>query len=181
MIRFALIVELIIIFAFFYNTLITLIAMLAKVGFEIRWWLVALLAMVLGIPGSWYLWYKSLFGSARTDGSTFSYMKTFLLIFVQIVWCGWMVAAIPGEALSCLSMPHVGLWQMAYCCCGFSPPAADTSTFRTHTMLSHAIGNTRTVATHPQQRHHCTMLCTKLLFAWPAKHRAHMTMCTAPH
>ncbi len=96
MVRFALLTESLIVLAFFYNTLITLIALCANTGYQIKWWLVALLAFVIGVPASWMLWYKSLFAAARTDGATYSYMKTFLLIFVQIVWCAWMIVAIPG-------------------------------------------------------------------------------------
>lgn len=96
MIRFAYLVEILSITAFFYNCLILLIATFAKVGPGLQWWFLSLLAMVVGIPLSWLLWYKSLWGSANTDGATYSYMKTFLLILIHIAWCAWMIVAVPG-------------------------------------------------------------------------------------
>jgi hypothetical protein len=60
------------------------------------WWFLSVLALVLGVPLSWWMFYKSVFGSAQTDGATYSYLRTFILIMLHMAWCVWMVLALPN-------------------------------------------------------------------------------------
>eukprot|EP00882_Tetradesmus_deserticola_P008201 GHRQ01008646.1.p1 GENE.GHRQ01008646.1~~GHRQ01008646.1.p1 ORF type:complete len:299 (+),score=151.90 GHRQ01008646.1:234-1130(+) len=95
-VRFAYLVELISIAGFFYNALIILITLFAGTGPGLTWWFVSLLALVLGLPLSWWLFYKSVFSSAQTDGATYSYLRTFILVMLHMAWCVWMVLALPN-------------------------------------------------------------------------------------
>jgi hypothetical protein len=54
--RFAFMNELLVLLGFFYNTLITLIAMFANAYITTRWWLIALIAFLIGVPASWWMW-----------------------------------------------------------------------------------------------------------------------------
>eukprot|EP00879_Flechtneria_rotunda_P030591 GHRR01033247.1.p1 GENE.GHRR01033247.1~~GHRR01033247.1.p1 ORF type:complete len:356 (+),score=123.81 GHRR01033247.1:287-1354(+) len=94
-VRFTYFVELISIAGFFYNTIITLAALFAG-AFVLQWWFLSLLVLVIGVPLSWWLFYKSVFNSAQTDGATYSYMRTFILIIVHLAWCVWMILALPN-------------------------------------------------------------------------------------
>jgi hypothetical protein len=60
------------------------------------WWFLSVLALVLGVPLSWWMFYKSVFSSAQTDGATYSYLRTFILIMLHMAWCVWMVLALPN-------------------------------------------------------------------------------------
>lgn len=62
----------------------------------LTWWLFSLIGFVLGIPLSWWLYYKSLFNAAQTDGATYPYMRSVLTILINIAWCVWMVLGING-------------------------------------------------------------------------------------
>jgi len=95
MVRFTYLVELISIAAFFYNCLIVLIAIFARVGPGLNWWFISLLALVMGVPLSWWLFYKGVFNSAQTDGATYSYIRTFLTYMLHLAWCVWMILAVP--------------------------------------------------------------------------------------
>jgi hypothetical protein len=95
-VRFTYLIELLTIAGFFYNCLIVLIAIFARVGPGLNWWFISMLCLVMGVPLSWWLFYKSCFNSAQTDGATYSYMKTFLLIMIHIAWAAWMVIAAPN-------------------------------------------------------------------------------------
>ena len=108
-VRFTYLIELLTIAGFFYNCLIVLIAIFARVGPGLNWWFISMLCLVMGVPLSWWLFYKSVFNSAQTDGGTYSYMKTFLLIMIHMAWAAWMVVAAPnlgtfsaGERQECL-------------------------------------------------------------------------------
>lgn len=95
-VRFTYLIELLTIAGFFYNCLIVLIAIFARVGPGLNWWFISMLCLVMGVPLSWWLFYKSVFNSAQTDGGTYSYMKTFLLIMIHMAWAAWMVVAAPN-------------------------------------------------------------------------------------
>uniref|UniRef100_A0A383WI86 Secretory carrier-associated membrane protein n=1 Tax=Tetradesmus obliquus TaxID=3088 RepID=A0A383WI86_TETOB len=95
-VRFTYLVELISIFAFFYNAIIILATLFAGTGPGMTWWFLSVLALVLGVPLSWWLFYKSVFASAQTDGATYSYLRTFILIMLHMAWCVWMVLALPN-------------------------------------------------------------------------------------
>jgi hypothetical protein len=96
MVRFTYLVELISIAAFFYNCLIVLIAIFARVGPGLNWWFISLLALVMGVPLSWWLFYKGVFNSAQTDGATYSYIRTFLTCMLHLAWCVWMILGVPN-------------------------------------------------------------------------------------
>eukprot|EP00878_Enallax_costatus_P030408 GHUV01033103.1.p1 GENE.GHUV01033103.1~~GHUV01033103.1.p1 ORF type:complete len:119 (+),score=19.14 GHUV01033103.1:591-947(+) len=42
------------------------------------------------------MFYKSQFGSAQTDGATYSYIRSFLLIMIHMAWCVLMLLGIPN-------------------------------------------------------------------------------------
>lgn len=86
MVRFAYLVELVTVTAFFYNSIIilaTLLAGLQRPG--LQWWFLSLLTITMGVPLSWWLFYKQIFKSAQTDGATYSYICSFLLICLHMV------------------------------------------------------------------------------------------------
>lgn len=93
-IRFTFLVELITIAAFFYNTIILLAALFAGVSPGLSWFFLAFIVLVLGVPLSWWLFYKSNFNSAQTDGGTYSYIRTFLVTMIHMAWCVLMVLGI---------------------------------------------------------------------------------------
>jgi glucose dehydrogenase len=86
MVRFAYLVELVSIAAFFYNAIIILATLFAGIPRPgLQWWFLSLLVITMGVPLSWFLFYKSLFNSAQTDGATYSYIRSFLLIIIHMV------------------------------------------------------------------------------------------------
>jgi len=97
MVRFAYLVELVSITAFFYNAVIilaTLLAGLQRPG--LQWWFLSLITITMGLPLSWWLFYKSIFNSAQTDGATYSYIRTFMLILLHMVSTGQRAAGRGG-------------------------------------------------------------------------------------
>lgn len=114
MVRFAYLVELVSITAFFYNAVIilaTLLAGLQRPG--LQWWFLSLITITMGLPLSWWLFYKSIFNSAQTDGATYSYIRTFMLILLHMAWCVWMILGIDnlGE-FSAGIFPMFRMFQM---------------------------------------------------------------------
>jgi hypothetical protein len=86
MVRFAYLTELVSISAFFYNAIVilaTLFAGLPQPG--LQWWFLSLLVITVGVPLSWLLFYKQIFKAAQTDGATYSYICSFLLICLHMV------------------------------------------------------------------------------------------------
>lgn len=62
----------------------------------LQWWFLSVLALVLGGPLSWWLFYKRVFGAAQTDGGTCTYMVTFMFVMLHMAWCVWMVLGLPN-------------------------------------------------------------------------------------
>jgi len=65
-------------------------------GPGLTWFFLSVLVLVMGVPLSWWFFYKSLYNSAQTDGATYSYMRSFILIILHGAWCVWMVMALPN-------------------------------------------------------------------------------------
>lgn len=97
MVRWAYLTWLLSLLGFTYNWLIILLATAANTGQAgLRWWFLATVIWFTGVPGSFFLWYRSLYYAAKTDGSTWSYMKSLLFVVVHLAWSVWMILAIPG-------------------------------------------------------------------------------------
>lgn len=95
MVRFTYLVELVSIAAFFYNAIILLATLFAGIQRPgLQWWFLSLLTITLGVPLSWWLFYKSIFNSAQTDGKTYSYIRSFMLTLLHMAWCVWMILGI---------------------------------------------------------------------------------------
>ncbi|KAI8465734.1 MAG: hypothetical protein J3K34DRAFT_486714 [Monoraphidium minutum] len=94
-IRFHFVTELVELLAFLWNTVIILAAMFSGIV-SLTWWLFSLIALTMGAPLSWLMYYKSLFGAAQTDGATYPYMRSGLCILINIAWCVWMVLGLNG-------------------------------------------------------------------------------------
>lgn len=85
---------------------------------QVKWWLIALIAFLIGVPASWWGWYKSIYRLAQTDGATYAFFRTLILIFLNIAWCVWMVLAIDGLGdfsagarwLPASQYGHMGCW-----------------------------------------------------------------------
>lgn len=77
--------------AFFYNAIIILATLFAGVNRPgLQWWFLSLLVITLGVPLSWWLFYKSIFRAAQTDGATYSYIRAFMLTLLHMVGApGW--------------------------------------------------------------------------------------------
>lgn len=72
--------------AFFYNAIIILATLFAGIQRPgLQWWFLSLLVITLGVPLSWWLFYKSIFNSAQTDGATYSYIRSFMLTLLHMV------------------------------------------------------------------------------------------------
>jgi hypothetical protein len=95
-VRFAYLVELLEIAAFVFNCIVLLAALIAGVGPGLSWWLISLVAVCLGVPGSWLLWYKQLWSAANSNGSTYAYARELILILLNIAYCVWSVIAAKG-------------------------------------------------------------------------------------
>lgn len=72
--------------AFFYNAIIILATLFAGIQRPgLQWWFLSLLVITLGVPLSWWLFYKSIFNAAQTDGATYSYIRSFMLTLLHMV------------------------------------------------------------------------------------------------
>jgi hypothetical protein len=142
MIRFTYLVELISIAAFFYNAIIilaTLLAGLQRPG--LQWWFLSLLVLTLGAPLSWWLFYKRLFRAANTDGATYPYILSFLLILVHMVRLAggrggarrmWGVCArgVRRRARAAAHLHHSSLTPLLACHAGALPPRSSPGVVR---------------------------------------------------
>ncbi|KAI8466091.1 MAG: scamp family-domain-containing protein [Monoraphidium minutum] len=95
MVRFHFVTELLVALGFIYNAVIILAAMFAGIV-GLTWWLFSLIALSLGLPLSWWMYYKSLFRAAQTDGATYPYIRSGLCTLINIAWCVWMVLGLSG-------------------------------------------------------------------------------------
>lgn len=95
-VRFAYIVWIISALGFFLNWLIYLMFTVAYTGRDIKWFFLATIASVLGLPLSFLMWYRNVYYATKTDGATFTYIKTMFYIVVHIAWCVWTLLGIPG-------------------------------------------------------------------------------------
>ena len=86
-VRFAYLVELLEIGAFFFNCVALLAALIAGVGPGLSWWLISLVAVCLGVPGSWLLWYKQLWSAVNSNGSTYAFARELVLLLLNAGAC----------------------------------------------------------------------------------------------
>ena len=66
----------------------------------------------MGVPLSWWLFYKQIFKAAQTDGATYSYICSFLLICLHMVrgeCCGLDGGKQEGGGAACYWMAALGL------------------------------------------------------------------------
>lgn len=96
MVRFAYVSWLLSALGFFLNWLIFLMFMLAYTGRDIKWFFLATIASVIGLPLSFLMWYRGLYFASKTDGASFSYIKTMLYMCIHLAWCVWTLLGIPG-------------------------------------------------------------------------------------
>ncbi len=54
------------------------------------------MASVLGLPLSFLMWYRNVYYATKTDGATFTYIKTMFYICVHMAWSVWTLLGIPG-------------------------------------------------------------------------------------
>ncbi|KAF8072366.1 hypothetical protein HT031_000025 [Scenedesmus sp. PABB004] len=94
MVRFTYLVELLSLAGFFFNALVLLAALLAGTGPLLQSWFLSIIALVLGVPLSWLLFYKGVFNAAKTDGATYTYIRVMLTTLLHFAWCVWMVLAL---------------------------------------------------------------------------------------
>lgn len=95
-VRFAYLVELLELGAFVYNCVVLLAALIAGVGPGLSFWLISLVAVCLGAPGSWLLWYKQLWSAANSNGSTYAYARELVLLLLNVAFAVWMIIAAKG-------------------------------------------------------------------------------------
>jgi hypothetical protein len=95
-VRFAYLVELLELGAFVFNCAVLLAALIAGVGPGLSWWLISLVAVCLGAPGSWLLWYKQLWSAANSNGSTYAYARELVLLLLNVAFAVWMIIAAKG-------------------------------------------------------------------------------------
>jgi hypothetical protein len=82
-VRFAYLVELLEIGAFVFNCVALVAALIAGVGPGLSWWLISLVAVCLGVPGSWLLWYKQLWSAVNSNGSTYAFARELVLLLLN--------------------------------------------------------------------------------------------------
>jgi secretory carrier-associated membrane protein len=112
MVRFAYLVELLEIGAFFFNAIVLLAALIAGVSAGLTWWLISVLALCLGVPGSWLLWYKCLWSAANSNGGTYAFARELILLLINVAWCVLCIVAPRGIAdWSAGVIPMLGLFQ----------------------------------------------------------------------
>ncbi|GBF90710.1 hypothetical protein Rsub_03011 [Raphidocelis subcapitata] len=90
MIRFHFMTELLVVAGLIWNAAIMLAAMFCG-KLSLTWWLVSFIALILGVPLSWGMYYKSLCRAANTDGALYPYLRSALTILINVAWCVWMV------------------------------------------------------------------------------------------
>jgi len=61
-------------------------------------WLMALVYLITGVPGAFYLWYKRLYSAAKND-SAMNYLWFFLIYLVHVAFCFYAFIA-PTAAFS---------------------------------------------------------------------------------
>ena len=112
MVRFAYLVELLEIAAFFYNAIIMLAALIAGVSPGLTWWLIAMLALCVGVPASWLFWYKQLWTAANSNGGTYAYARELILLLLNVAWCAWVIVAARGVGeFAAGVIPMIGMFQ----------------------------------------------------------------------
>jgi len=83
--------------AFLFNCAIILVMAFAGVV-NATWsaFFVAVIATGIGLPLSFFFWYRRLYYAAQTDGNVFKYVMFLLLAFLHLLWCFWVIASVPG-------------------------------------------------------------------------------------
>ena len=59
-------------------------------------WLMAMVYMITGVPGAFYLWYKRLYSAAKND-SAMNYSRYFVVYLFHIAFCAYAFIAPPAR------------------------------------------------------------------------------------
>lgn len=78
------------------NWLVVMILMFAsKKDMGVKNFFICTIATVIGIPMSFFLWYRSLYFASQTDGSVWRYTKTFMYMIIQLAWAAIVIVSPP--------------------------------------------------------------------------------------
>ncbi|KAG2501089.1 hypothetical protein HYH03_000907 [Edaphochlamys debaryana] len=80
-----------------WNWFCTCVMLGQDVNQKVPSWFLAILYLVCGIPGSWWLWYKRLYHGAKAD-SAFGFVWFFLWFALHCGFCIWAAIAVPFSA-----------------------------------------------------------------------------------
>ena len=82
--------------AYAFNLLVLTVSLLGGgAATTVGSWFMALIVAGAGIPFSWMFWYRGLYTAAQTDNSLFAYSRFFLHMSIHLLWCLWMLLALP--------------------------------------------------------------------------------------
>ena len=101
MVRVAYVTWMITFVGYLYNWLVIFLMFVSGTDTGVGDWFFATLVSSLGIPLSFFLWYRALYRAAQTQGSTLAYGKFFLHWLVHMVWTVWTLVAAPTVADYC--------------------------------------------------------------------------------
>jgi hypothetical protein len=69
--------------------------MFAHTKMGVKDFFICSIASVIGLPLSFFLWYRSLYFAAQSDGSVWRYTKTFMYMLLQLAWAAIVIISPP--------------------------------------------------------------------------------------